>query len=310
MEVGDICKQQLIPPKTDLKKMSIVTDFPKNLGNKSYPQPKPHHNFELFYGKNNRNQIKELGRGGNGVIFLVTWDRSSRSERGDSIDDKIVLKYPLTEPEYEPERVMKVLKGYHHHIIPYKVVHDQHDNPFVIMQQANGDIFDLLRLDLTPSFRNKMIAYYAKAIGQLWRKRIVFTDMKPENLLYQCHTPESSGVGESGGLALYFGDIGAFANEGEEEYDYEVEPPECDGVIDKNFCLFTLGLMAIGMYDLKYERPKGEGTFIKNFYNPVKEQILRKFRNRNIQKIVLQLLSPYREYRDKLTVNEAVEWLT
>ena len=293
---------------------------------KKYPEPKPHQNFEIFYGKNNNNKIKKLGQGGNGAIFLVSWTKSSRTSglgrtrRGIPIDDKIVLKYPITEPEYEPDLVTKVLKGYHHHIIPYRIIHDQHGNPFVIMQQANGDVSDLLEHKLTSSFRNKMISYYAKSIGQLWRKRIVFTDMKPENLLYQCISSSAVHGGgnssSSGGITLFFGDIGSFAKEGAEEYIYEVEPPECDGAIDKNFCLFTLGLMAIGMYNIDYKRPvissSWSGTmksFEDNFYYPVRKQVLTYIKNRQIRDITLRLLSPDRKERDRLTVNEAVGYL-
>jgi serine/threonine protein kinase len=293
MEISDVCKKQIVPPKTDLKKLSIVTDFGKSLY--KYPQPRPHQNFEVFYGNNNKNMIKEIGRGGNGIIYMVSWNK-----------DKIILKYPISEPDHEPDRVVDVLKGYHHHIIPYKLIHDQYGNPFMVMQQANGDVFDLLRYDLASDFRNKMVSYYAGAIRQLWRKRIVFTDMKPENLLYQCDIHP-----ENGGLTLYFGDIGAFSNEGEKEYDYEVKPPESKGVIDKNFCLFTLGLMVIGIYSFRYERvkPGDSKNFVTKFYNPLKEQILSKIKNKDIQKITLRLLSPYKEDRDNLSVNEAVSYL-
>jgi serine/threonine protein kinase len=319
----DICKKKLIPPKTDLKKLGIVTNFKNEIY--KYPKPQPNVNFKLFYGKNDEYKIKELGRGGNGVVYLVTWEKNG-------IDDKIVLKYPFTDPDTEPELVKKVLKGYHHHIIPYKVIYDQYKNPFIIMQQANGDIYDLLRYKPSVEFIDKMIAYYAKAVGQLWRKRIVFVDMKAENLLYQCHTTEGSAGGSAegstggsvglsseekaddenlgpGGLSLYFGDIGSFAAEGDEEYIYNVEPLECKK-IDKNFCLFTLGLLVVSMYSLDYENPKRKrDIYIRDFYKPLEKQILEKIKNKNIQKITLRLIHPDRKYRDELTVNEAISYL-
>lgn len=309
MDLFDICKKQIIPPHTDLRNLGIVSNFSKMMNR--YPEPKPHYNFEVFYGNNNNNKIKKIAKGGNGVVYLVEWDKTSRSRRGIPVDDKIILKYPITEPEYEPDTIERVLKGYHHDIIPFKIIHDQHGNPFVIMQQASGDVADLLDHKLSTSFRNKMVAYYASAIGKLWRRRIVFTDMKPENLLYQCKSSE-----DGGGISLFFGDVGAFAIEGDQEYDYEVEPPEASGKIDKNFCLFTLGLMVIGMYDLRYRRPdvKVESpnyvdSFEKNFYQPIKSQAYDHIKDKEIRDMTLRLLSPVRKERDNLTVSQVVEVL-
>ncbi|MCH9621093.1 MAG: hypothetical protein S4CHLAM20_05090 [Chlamydiia bacterium] len=311
MESFHICRKQLIPPHTDLRNLSVVSDFPKLLH--KYPEPDPHHNFEVFYGKNNHNEIKKLAKGGNGVVYLVEWKKTSRTRRGIPVDDKIIFKYPITEPEYEPDTITRVLKGYHHDIIPFKIIHDQHGNPFVIMQQASGDVTDLLEYNPSTNFRNKMIAHYASAILQLWRKRIVFTDMKPENLLYQCKTSTVHGGSSDAGISLFFGDVGAFASEGDEEYDYEVEPPEASGKIDKNFCLFTLGLMVIGMYDLRYHRPDVTvrsrnyiGSFEKNFYQPIREQAYDHIKNTKIRNMTLRLLSPDRKDRDTLTVSQAV----
>lgn len=285
----EVCKKQIILPRTDLKKIFIVTDFEKGLD--KYPLPEPDRNFILYKNRTKYKNIKKIARGGNGLIFLVDWD-----------NDSIIFKYPITEPDYEPYRVQEVLKDYHHHIIPYKIIYDQYRNPFIIMQQANGDIYDLLKQKLTNDFKNKIISFYARAIGQLWRKRIVFTDMKPENLLYQCSK-------EDEGITFYFGDIGAFAREGDEDYDYEVEPPDFSGKIDKNFCLFTLGLLVIGIYRFNYKRPKNhdQKSFLNDFYYPLEKQIKKYITNKDIRDITLKLISPRSE---NLTVNQAVEKLT
>lgn len=285
MDGKEICKYKFIPPKTDLKKVSITTSLTKKAVNK-YPK---NTTITLSYDNNPNSKQKLIGKGGNGTVWLVTWDKES-----------IVFKYPTTEIHFEINAIESILGGYHHSIIPHRVIRDQHGNPFVIMQEANGDVFSLLNYDLSKHFRNKMIFHYTEAIGNLWHHGgIVFTDMKAENLLYQCHKD---------GMSLYFGDVGAFSKRGMGEYDYEVEPPESTGYIDKNFCLFTIGLLIISIYDFKFQRPKNTiSSYEDKFYTPLREQINTHIGNKTIKSMAKKLLCWDSTWRDKFTVKEAVE---
>lgn len=291
MNGRDVCSYKIIPPKTNLKKITVVTDFDGRKKN-SYPKDGK---FLLRYGKDEDSHVKIIGKGANGIVYLVVW----KGKKIVGEPASIVFKYPLTEPGFEVNAAENILDGYHHFIIPHRVIHDQYDNPFVIMQEANGDVFSLLNYNLSKRFRNQIIFHYVDAIGKLWRNGgIVFTDMKTENLLYQCHHD---------GISLYFGDIGAFSKRGMREYDYEVEPPECEGVVDKNFCLFTIGLLIISIYDFKYTRPKKTiSSYEENFYLPLKDQIEKQIGNKNIKKMVKKLLAWNSKFRDENSVQSVV----
>lgn len=292
MDGREVCRYKIIPPKTNLNKITIETNFGERKKN-NFPKDGK---FILRYGKDDDSRMKIIGKGSNGIVYLVVW----KGKKVIGEPASIVFKYPITEPEFEVNASENILSGYHHFIIPHRVIHDQYGNPFVIMQEANGDVFSLLNYNLSSRFRNQMIYHYVKAIGKLWKNGgIVFTDMKTENLLYQCHQD---------GISLYFGDIGAFSKRGMKEYDYEIEPPECEGEIDKNFCLFTIGLLIISIYDFKYTRPKKTiSSYEENFYQPVKEQIDKYIGNKTIKKVAKKLLAWNSKYRDEKSVQSVVK---
>jgi serine/threonine protein kinase len=294
MDSIELCRLSIVPPATNLKKISIVTDFGTKLRN--YPSP-PGLKIQLFYGREASKDVKLIAKGGNGIIYLFYWEYQ-----------RIILKFPFKEPYFEPERVENTLKGYQHDIIPYRIIYDQWKNPFMIMQQASGSIYELIGKKVTAIFRYKMIRHYSKAIYDFWRKGLVFTDMKPENLLYQCYRP---GVISKSGIHMYFGDIGAFSIKGETTYDYEVEPPENVGIVDKNFCLFSIGLMVIGIFDFSYSRPEKDKpkSYQKKFYEPLSSQIDKFVGNKKIASLTKKLLMEDSFYREKLGVKEVVDMI-
>jgi serine/threonine protein kinase len=284
----EICKMKFIPPLTDLKKISILTDFQKQV-KENYPKSGK---FTLYYDGDDVSKMIEIGRGTNGIVFLFIWKGVSA-----------VMKYPLTHAMVEPYTIDYVLEGYHHHIIPYRLIFDQWENPFVVMQEANGDLYSLfLEKKLNEKVIRRIISFFVNAIDELWRKDLVYTDMKKENLLYQCHKD---------GTSFFFGDIGSFAKKGAESYDFDVEPPECKGIIDKNFALFTIGLLIINIYDLSYTRPdhrlsgkKKETNYKSKFLSPLLPHINKHIKSSNLRRITRGLLEWDSKDRDKWQVGE------
>ncbi len=292
MDPKTICRMDFVPPRTNLKKISIRTNFGRKF-KKTYPS---NAKFSLSYNGEESVSVKKKGEGSYGAVYIVRWK-----------DASVAVKIPIRDPHWETEVIEKTLYEYHHFIIPHRVIYDQWGNQFVIMQEANGDIFDLLNIGISARFRNKIIRYFTEAIGTLWRKGIAFLDMKSENLLYQCY-PESD---RGGGMALYFGDIGSFSRKGDEEYAYEVEIPEAGKTVTENNVLFSIGLLIVNMYDLKYESPKKGNTnsFMEKFYNPLKDQIKKHIGNRRLASLTLKLISYDRRYRDNMKVHETVRYL-
>jgi len=288
MEGKKVCSYKIIPPKTNLNKITIHTNFGERKKN-VYPGDKE---LLLKRGNDPNERVEVIGKGANGEIYLISW--------GGKKPASIVFKYPTTDPEFEVNAAKNILGDYHHFVIPYRIIYDQYENPFIIMQEANGDVDSLLTQNkLTKRFKNQMIFHYVEAIGKLWNhSKIVFSDMKTQNLLYQCHDD---------GINFYFGDIGAFSKNGMREYDYEVEPPECKGEIDKNFCLFTIGLLIISIYEFEYDRPMKDGQGFEDlFYIPIKDQIDLHIGNPILKRMAKKLLALDPTFRNENSVNTVV----
>ena len=297
MDAKTICKKKFIPPRTNLGKINIETNFGRTM-KRSYPKKS---SFNIYYDGIPADKIKKKGAGSYGSVYIVEWDENTCRVKGGC---SVAIKIPIRDPFWEIEVISLVLHEYRHNIIPYHVIYDQWSNPFVIMQEANGDVFDLLDLGISSRFRNKIIRHYVSAINDLWKRGIVFSDMKSENLLYQCYR-----TGPEDGMALFFGDIGSFSRKGDEEYGYEVDPPESPDKVNENLVLFTIGLLIISVYDFKYERPKRDklNSFVEKFYNPLKDQINKYIGNKKLASLTLKLISWDSRYRDVMKVDQVTQ---
>ena len=198
----EICKKVFIPPKTNFKFISIVSGYKSKI----FVNPKKIPILDIYYKNTLFRNVKKIKEGGFGEIYLVHDDENS-----------VIVKVPLEDFEEEPMVIEKVLRGYTHDIIPYRVVYDQFKNPFVVMQEANGTLYDLLNSEkITNVFRQRVIKFYTKAIYTFYKDGLVFNDMKLDNLLYQCTDK---------GLSLFFGDIGSFSRLNSDDPTRNLFPP-------------------------------------------------------------------------------------
>ena len=232
------CNFSLTRPATNLNNIKIESSFKKQKD--KYPK---NYTLKLFYNDKVMKKVKTLGEGGYGKVVLY------QLVDGNNIRN-VVVKMPFDDPCEEP----KILKEYmkkasvcNHYVIPIRSVEDQHGNPFIIMQEANGSLEEL---DMDNRLKIKIIIQLTKIIKCFYNNGFVYTDLKKANILYRCKDEK---------IEFYLGDIGSFSELGKNDKDEDISPasfppPEYAGEktmkVDKNLSIYTLGATIADLYNL------------------------------------------------------------
>ncbi len=237
------CKLTLTRPATNLNKIKIETNLKKGI--KNYPS---RYRLDVYYGDIKLKKGKEIGVGISGKVIIYQGLKENK-------EISVVVKMPLkdSDPWEEPYILKDYLKTAfmcHHYIIPVRSVEDQNGNPFIVMQQANGEVREL---EMDDRLKIKFIIYITRIIKCFYNHKIIYPDLKLENILYRCN-------GEK--IEFFLGDIGSFAQlgannkEGDLTSGYSFVPPEYayEGKTyieaDKESALYTLGATIAGVYGL------------------------------------------------------------
>lgn len=225
-----VCDYIISKPSIDLNEISIRTSMTKK--QKKYPKDMT---VELFHDEDSMDIIAAAKFGSNGMVYFFV------NKEGESV----ALKIPLHDVKADDEPVL--LKKYNigecdHYIIPIKTIYDQRKNPFIIMQEANGDI-SKLNMDLR--LKIKLIIYIAEAMICLYKKKIIYYDLKADNVLYQCD-------GEK--IIFYLGDIGGMAKENEMVYGGTYITPENLGLnkykVKYGDLVYNFGCFCAELFDI------------------------------------------------------------
>lgn len=237
-----ICNLKLNKPATDLNKIRIETNLKKRL--EEYPAK---YKLDVYYEGIKLKKDKEIGSGSYGKVILY-------KELKDNKEISVVVKMPLkgVDPYEEPD----ILKDYmktafmcHHYVIPIRSVEDQHGNPFIVMQQANGEA---RKLDMDARLKIKFIIYITRIIKCFYNHKFIYPDLKLENILFRCN-------GEK--IEFFLGDIGSFEplttdDTKNQIFSASFVPPEYaygnknKRKADKQTALYTLGGTIADVYRL------------------------------------------------------------
>jgi serine/threonine protein kinase len=299
MEEGDLfnsynkCNFTLTRPSTNLNKIKIKSTLRKKLD--KYPKK---YGVSVYYNDNLMKKIKTLGKGSYGKIVLYEYIGNN------SKVNSVVVKLPFNDSDpYEEPNILKsyMYKAFlcHHYVIPIRSIEDQHGNPFIIMQQANGSLADL---DMDNRLKLKIIIQLTKIIKCFYNHGFIYMDLKKENLLYRCRDDK---------IEFFLGDIGSFSELGKTEKLHDLSsstyvPPEYaygDEKIrkaDRQTMLYTLGATIADLYNLStciyfkdfdndhvYTSKEIKKIQLPKFY----EQIRNSNIPENIKEIILALTS-------------------
>lgn len=237
------CKLTLTRPATNLNKIKIETNLKKGL--EDYPT---NYRLDVYYDDIKLKKGKEIGAGAYGKVILYQGLKENK-------EISVVVKMPLkgSDPYEEPN----ILKDYmktafmcHHYVIPIRSVEDQNGNPFIVMQQANGEV---QKLEMDDRLKIKFIIYITRIIKCFYNHKFIYPDLKLENMLYRCN-------GEK--IEFFLGDIGSFApldantKKGDLTGSASFVPPEYAygdktyRKADKQTALYTLGATIADVYGL------------------------------------------------------------
>lgn len=297
-----ICKNKVIIPKTEIKNITIKTNlekkvdvFPKDLS------------IKLYY-KNKKMELKKTFTGGYGKVLLYKIDNFS-----------VTIKIPLYDIYEEIniiEEYLKKVKNIDHYIIPYKIIYDDH-NPFLITQEANGNLDDICWGEEDDKIKKQTILYIYKAMKFFYDNKLIYTDLKIENILYKC---------EDDGISLFFADIGSFEKLGNKNGIYSYPPLEDFKLVNKtsiNTVKYLLGIIICEIYDLRIDKyfyysylTKGVKNYkyesveeIKNNYKIIKKNYIMQYdkfvsKNPDLQSWIYVLLSYDINVRKSITMDE------
>lgn len=275
IETSGFCNQSLTKPSVDLNDVEIRTSMKKKFI-QEYPSD---YDIQIYHKGKKMKLFKKITAGANGEVLIYKRDKFS-----------VVVKKAYYDPYEEPLIISKFLEssGYcEHYIIPFKLIFDQNDNPFVIMQEANGSLEDLI---IPEEIKKALIAVLAEFLQCFAKKGLIYADFKLENMLYKC---------EGNKLCVFLGDIGSFEQMGKFNITVTHPPPETldkRGVNNSAIAYYVFGATIAQMYgldyDLYWENPetKEKKTYreMKNYYYPrFVKQILNAKIDNNIKKIIL-----------------------
>jgi serine/threonine protein kinase len=275
LDSDGLCNQKLTKPLVDLKNIQIITDLKKNFV-KNYPK---NYQIAVFHKGKKMKLVKKITSGANGEVLIYKKDEYS-----------VVVKKSIEDPYEEPLIISKFLEksGYcDHYIIPFRLIFDQNNNPFVIMQEANGSLDSL---KLTDDIKKAVIVVMAEFLQCFIERGLIYSDFKLENMLYKC---------EGKKLCIFLGDIGSFEQVGKLNITVTHPPPESlekRVSNSKEMAYYVFGATVAQLYDLDYdlywENPesKEKKTYreMKNYYYPlfVKGVIKSKI-DKEIKKLIL-----------------------
>lgn len=281
VDSDQVCNKSISKPYTNLESVSITSTLKKKEKN-NYP---PGYNLTVYYDGKKMKLKKKIGEGTYGEVLLYSLDNYS-----------IVIKKPFEDPYEEPyviDEFLEKSKECNHFIIPFKVVFDQHGNPFVIMQEANGDLMDL---NLTNKLKHEVVKIMADFMLCFYNKGLIYSDLKLENLLYKCEGEE---------ISFFLGDIGSFSKIGRLNPSSTHPPPEtADDRNHRNnlaLGLYVFGATVAQLYDLDYnlywkcpnkERKKTKDEIVKIFYPRFKKDVEKSTIPAKMKKLILDFTNP------------------
>ena len=281
------CNLALVKPVTDLSKINLKTNFKKKYEN--YPTK---YKIDVFYEDTKLKAKAEIGAGSYGKVILYEGVHKNQLR-------SVVVKIPIgdADPYEEPD----ILKAYmkkaficNHYVIPIRSVNDQHGNPFIIMQQANGSVD---KLEMDNRLKIKFIIYITRIIKCFYNHGFVYPDLKLENMLYKCN-------GEK--IEFFLGDIGSFApinSDGKKDninVSFSFVPPEYAygdkkyRKADKQSALYTLGATIADVYkladDIYYADSKGNDYTSQQLKKEQIPNFHKKIKNSNIPDAVKDII--------------------
>ena len=281
IDSDQVCNKGISKPYTNLEAISVTTTLTKR-EEKNYPTK---YNLTVYHNGEKMELKKKIGEGTYGEVLLFTKGKYS-----------IVIKKPFEDPYEEPYVIDKFLEKSgecNHFIIPFKVVFDQHGNPFVIMQEANGDLMDL---NLTNKLKEEVVKIMADFMLCFYNKGLIYSDLKLENLLYKCEGDE---------ISFFLGDIGSFSKIGKMNPSATHPPPETmDGGNHPNnlaLGLYVFGATTAQLYDLDYQlywkcpnknRMKTKDEMRKTFYPKFKQDVKKSTISPKMKNLILNFTNP------------------
>jgi serine/threonine protein kinase len=299
-----ICNFKNSTSVTNLKKISIRTTLKEKL--KEYPK---NYNFKLFYEDVEMKKVKSLGKGSYGQVFLYLCYYKDKVR-------SVVIKKPLkkADPFEEPNIIDDYLQNTkicNHNVIPIRTILDQHKNPFIIMQTANGIVLDIAE-KMDKRLKIKFIKHITKIVECFYNQGYTYLDLKLENILYKC---------DGNAIEFFLGDIGSFEKLGTENYVSTFTPPELklskNAKTNKASILYVLGVTIADLYDLTsglYNLPSSDDSdkkrkmnkIFKNFYERVENSDIPE----NIKDVILALTKFNPKERSRVSFEYIYEKLT
>lgn len=221
-----ICDFRKTKNITNLNQVKIVTSLKK----KREFLPKKF-KLDLYY-KGEIMRKKKIIEGGYGRVYLFELGFHS-----------VVIKVPKDDVYADEEiYIVKNLlpKKCNQYPIPLKISKDQVGNNFILMQEANGDLADIVN-KLEERLILKIILEVAKMSKCYLEKGIIYNDLKLENILYRC---------KDNNMELFFGDLGSFCEEGEFGEGATYGAPETfdEYKVSQNTFLFSFGCFIASLY--------------------------------------------------------------
>lgn len=293
-----ICSFKLTKPNVDLKHVRIETSLTKEY---TYEYPRKF-NISLFYKNQKMLRTKLMGQGSYGKV----WKYEVLDNKNENIS--LALKIPTENIEEEPLILENLLNENicNKSIIPIKTIFDKHDNPFIIMQEANSSL-----RSLKPDERlvKKIIYQITKDIECFYNYDIFYLDLKTENILYRCDNDK---------ISIFLGDIGSFSELGNESMATFMPPEALNSKhpkADKAYMFFTLGAFYADLYgladDIYYENDNGKWKTKKSFIEVHYPKFVKKIINSNVSEklkdVILQFTQIDPVARSKLNFSLVYE---
>jgi serine/threonine protein kinase len=265
------CNLKLTKPFTNLDLVTITTNLREEID--IFPKK---FSFKIYYDGKKMKKKKTIKDGANGIIYIYAYGETT-----------VVVKIPVVDDYIDDE--VNVIKNIlpnecHNYIIPYKIIYDKYNNPFVIMQEANGTL-DELKLD--GRLVAKILIEITKMLICFYEQGIIYYDLKSDNILYTCLGRE---------IALFLGDLGSFVKEGDYFSGGFYLPPEAlddpDTIATKELLIFTIGCFAADLFGFQEEIGYSNSnlTSSKAMIEEEYPKFLDKITNSNIPKNIKALI--------------------
>lgn len=298
----DICSYHNTRPSTNLSKISLTTSMNKKMEDE-YPKS---YKIDLYYLDQKMKKKKSLGSGTFGEVYLyeIKIENSIKS---------VVVKKPLkgADPYEEPDILKNYMgdtKNCNHYSVPIRSIEDQNGNPFIIMQEANGMVNQII---LDDRLKIKLIKFLTKSLECYYKKGLLYTDLKTENILYKCRDEK---------IEFYLGDIGSFVPEyNSKNKNYATAtfiPPEYaekSVKATRETLLYVMGATFADIYgladDLVFETSSGKiksKKMFKDIYIPL---FIEKIKNSNIPENIKDIILALTSFSPKERSNYSFDYI-